>query len=113
MTNEKKDNKDKPEKKKNPMWDKVFEDIAMSASIDKLPKFLQFAINHERRCIKFRLKQIENYAQRINLMMAGMDYTDTFKTIRPTHGVPFPKEAYIKMRDEWEAEQEFKKKKKS
>lgn len=107
----KQEKKQKQEKKKNPVWDKLFEDERLNKEISTLPKHFQMAINHERKCIKFRLKQIERYLERIQLMMAGMDYFDTFKNLSSIHGLGFPKQPYLKLRDKWDKEQEKKSKK--
>lgn len=91
------------DEKKNPMWDKVFEDGRMSEEINKdLPEFLKIAIKHERKCVKFRLKQIEGYLDRITHLEAGMDYFDTFNVIKSMSGVPFPREEYNLKKQEWE-----------
>jgi len=89
------------EKKKNPMWDKVFADKRLSGVIDSfLDKHLVLAIEHERRCIKMRLKQIEHYLDRISLMQQGMEYKETFKKIPCSKGVPFPRVEYDRLLEE-------------
>lgn len=98
------------EKKKNPMWDKVFADERLSGVIDKfLDKHLALAIEHERRCIKMRLKQVENYLDRISLMQQGMEYKETFKKIPCSKGVPFPRVEYDRLFEEAIKKQKVKK----
>jgi hypothetical protein len=91
------------EKKKNPVWDKLFQDERMSGIINKdLPEFLKIAIEHEIRCVKYRLKQIEGYLDRMTLLESGVDYFDTFQKIPSRKGVPFPKTLYLIKKEEWE-----------
>jgi hypothetical protein len=100
----------KVEKKKNPIWDKVFADERLSGEIDKfLDKHLTLAIEHERRCIKMRLKQVEGYLDRISLMQQGMEYTETFKKIPSRKGVPFPRHEYERLLQESIKKQKVKK----
>jgi len=99
--------------KGNPLWDEVFKDEVLTADISHLPEHFQLAINHERKCVAFRLKQVENYLARLKLVLAGKDYLDTFENLKPAHGVGFPKERYIEMRTKWDKEQDMKKKKKN
>jgi hypothetical protein len=99
-------------KKLNPVWNEIFKDERLVGEINpELPHFLKMAIEHERRCIKHRLKQVETYLDRITFLEAGMDYFDTFKQIQGLKGIPFPKDEYVKLRTSWEKMQERKSKK--
>lgn len=94
------------------MWEEVFKDERLTKDIKHLPEHFRMAIEHERKCVAFRLKQVENYLDRIALMMAGKDYYDTFQNLKPVHGVGFPKERFIELRTKWDKEQDKKKKEK-
>jgi len=97
--------------KKNPLFDKLYEDEMMTKDISHLPEHFRLAIKHERKCIQHRAKQIEIYLLRIALMTVGKDYYDTFENIPASQGIGFPKEEYMKLRKKWDKEQEKKKKK--
>lgn len=101
--------KEKVEPENNPVWNKLYEDERLSGEIRKeLPEFLKIGIEHERKCIKLRLKQIEHYLDKITYLEAGMDWFDTLKHIQPTKGIIFPSEAYMKAKDRWEKKQKNK-----
>jgi hypothetical protein len=85
-------------KKKNPMWNAVFDDDRMKEPDKFLAKHLRFAVEHEQKCVKMRLKQIEQYLDRISLLEEGTEYGDTFKLISCIHGIPFPKEEYERLK---------------
>jgi hypothetical protein len=85
-------------RKKNPLWDKALKHELMKKDVSGLPEFLKLAIRHERNCIEFRLRQVENYFDRLELMFGGMDYFDTFERISPLPFVQFPKQEYEKLK---------------
>jgi len=87
---------------KETMFEQVLSHNMMTKSTKALPPFLQYAIEHERNCVKFRIMQIKQYLDRLELMFAGMDYIDTFNRIKSIQGVPFNKEEYVYLRNAYE-----------
>lgn len=83
----------------NDLFDSVLGDSRMIQTTKKLPDFLALAVQHERECVKLRLRQIQGCLGRIQLLSAGIDYYDTFKKIPGImQPIPFPKEEYLKQK---------------
>ena len=51
--------------------------------MEKIPKHLQLAIEHEKNCIRMREEQIKGYKEKIKLLEKGIDYNDVLKKIKP------------------------------
>lgn len=78
----------------------------------KLPPHIQYAIEHEERCIKFREKQIKNYKRKIKYLEAGVEPSIASKKIPPLHGVIFDAKEYYRLRKGYEEKRDKKCKKK-
>lgn len=92
----------KKKEKVTNMFEQILSHDMMTKSPEELPNFLKYAIEHERKCVKLRTMQIEEYLKRLQLMFAGMDYLDTFNNIKPIHPIPFNKDEYLILRGAYE-----------
>ena len=76
--------------------------MAASQKTYIVPDFLKLAISHESHLIAIRKMQIEGYAQRIELMKAGIDYETAQKKVPPVKcAVGFDSIRYSKLKKEY------------
>ena len=67
----------------------------------KLPSYIKFAIEYEKKCIEIRKKQIESYEKKIAYFKAGMKPSEVTKKIPQIHCINFDYKKYNKLKKEW------------
>lgn len=76
----------------------------------ELQYHIEYAIEHEKRCIELREKQIKSYKKRIKLLKSGLKMGEVNKEVVPIKpDFRYNVKYYWKLRHEWEDEHEGKK----
>ena len=76
-----------------------------------LPQYLRLAIEHEKKVIALRKRQVEACEQRLMLMEAGMGYYTALKKVPPVAANSnFPERKYMQLKDKFDADELRKKK---